>query len=1320
MVFRFSVVMAAYNSGEYIREAIDSLVNQSLDFKENIQLIVVNDGSSDNTESIVREYIEAFPDNVLLVSNNINCGPAHARNIGLSLAEGEIINFLDSDDYISKKTFERVDIFLDDYQYVDMVAIPIKFAGAKRGDHPLNYKFKSSGIVNLLEIPEFIQLSSASAFFRREVIKNREFNRIKSPYIPSISEIHNESALETDMEPYIKGKSLNYYIPVVFNENLSVSEDALLINQILLRNPLLGLLNNCTYYYRKKESENTSLISDSANHKSYFTTRIDEYMIRIINDSLDLYGQVPEFIQHIVMYDLQWIMEIRQINHLLSIDEIMVLYDKIISILFYIGDKAIFKQRSIPSILKAHIILIKYFKWNYLDRKTFGFNQIEDSYYDSLNNNLIPYMGKNELSFIINYLELNKVYLDIVEFKNPNELYVSGHITSFFHNDFEIYAVLSEKDKNSQYTNEEIYKVKRVNYPQRDNLSLNFNYGYNHDFEVRIPIYRNDLIVSFRTSFRNLNEVCRDLKMDVPNEGSPDYFNHHDLSFSGDLLIDYNHTSGLSRISSYKISKDYILIDNGSNIAIRKRSIFKILKFEFFTLVSILADRKEGWRTGFVLRILYFIYYPFYRNKRIWIFSDLPYAADDNGLQLFKAVNEFDKLSLEEFNRTLDLEESILSKSRKPYKAELFEGKEIRLIDLIKDLFRSIRNIRNREEEADTRVRFIENGSLDFNPDSDFNESDLLDFDNAFRENHNSFLKGQGSALNDYSDSNLSADSNSNLMVDSDSNLSVNLNSVDSDSNLSLGRDSVDSDSNLSLSRDSDDSVSDAFTELNSDDNSELVQSSSSDYIRIRSKRISKPQFVKSIDGKLDAKYNEILANLDSRLDDRVDDVKVKIKSTDVKSRIKGPNLRRKDEETDYYQKRDLLWTVMNYDYMAFLRENKFTYLINYILYRISKKFFVRRDTAEIDNRKIRKYFTLEQSTSHFNNIRHLENQYIASSTKSKIRKLLAREKESGEYKYIKGIGNVIAYKSLKHRILSLYAEVIVSSHPDNNLIYPFYGNFPHLAGFVKSKTVFLQHGVTKDNVSYWLNRFDKNLSFILTVSDKERESFLEPYYGYDEDIIKVLGFPRFDYLEALDDRHEIVIMPTWRRHLHNNGPEEFHSTRFFNVFNSLINDKELLDCLDKAGYRLVFKPHPNLNKYINLFDRDSRVEFDLSDLNSDSDKFTSRRYADIFNHSSLLVTDFSSVSFDFAYIKKPVIYYQYENDYHFDSENGYFDYESMGFGPVIDNHEELIKEIKDYVDSSCKMDEKYKKRVDEFFKFTDRNNSKRVYKAILEMDKYY
>lgn len=322
-----------------------------------------------------------------------------------------------------------------------------------------------------------------------------------------------------------------------------------------------------------------------------------------------------------------------------------------------------------------------------------------------------------------------------------------------------------------------------------------------------------------------------------------------------------------------------------------------------------------------------------------------------------------------------------------------------------------------------------------------------------------------------------------------------------------------------------------------------------------------------------------------------------------------------------------------------------------------------------------------------------------------KIRRLLGLGNPSSEYQKIADIGFEIPFRSIRHRIYSLFAEVIVSSNPDNNIIYPFWGNFQYLAGLVRSKTVFLQHGVTKDDTSSWLNKYDKNLDLVVTVSDEERQSFIDNPYGYPKDAIQVLGFPRFDNLEVMEDKKEVIVMPTWRRHYNDFEDEDFVRTTFFKAFNNLLNDEELIAFLESKGYKLVFKPHPNLYRHIHLFNRHPKVEF------------IDRNYTEIFNHSSLLVTDYSSVFFDFAFLEKPLVYYQYGKDYHFNVESGYFDYESMGFGPVERTHEDVKKAIMEYVSNGCEMEDVYKKRVDEFFMFRDKDNCRRVYDAIRNID---
>ena len=318
------------------------------------------------------------------------------------------------------------------------------------------------------------------------------------------------------------------------------------------------------------------------------------------------------------------------------------------------------------------------------------------------------------------------------------------------------------------------------------------------------------------------------------------------------------------------------------------------------------------------------------------------------------------------------------------------------------------------------------------------------------------------------------------------------------------------------------------------------------------------------------------------------------------------------------------------------------------------------------------------------------------------VRKYFILNKTSVDFNRLKKINkNVVAFGSIKHKFLYLFASKIISSHPDDWIVNPFFKN-RRICGFVTLRKYFLQHGITKDNVSYWLKKYNMNLSLIVASSDLESDSFLDEGYNYDVDIIKTLGFPRYDNLDNKHYKKQIVIMPSWRNYFKTS--DDLLKSEYFLRWNNLINNSKLITIAQEKGYEILFKVHPRLYEFIDLFDKNEYITID-------SDK---KKYQEIFNESSLLITDYSSVFFDFSYLKKPVIYYQYAKDYHFDSDNGYFDYNTMGFGDVIKSEDEIIDKIINYLEDNCQMEDKYKERVDNFFKYTDKNNCKRCYDWIL------
>ena len=105
MVFKVSIIIPTYNREDYLRKTIDSVINQTIGF-DNIELIIVDDASTDNTQLIIKEYKKKYS-NIKTKYLNENTGfPGKPRNVGMSLATSEYIMFLDSDDYFEKDACE--------------------------------------------------------------------------------------------------------------------------------------------------------------------------------------------------------------------------------------------------------------------------------------------------------------------------------------------------------------------------------------------------------------------------------------------------------------------------------------------------------------------------------------------------------------------------------------------------------------------------------------------------------------------------------------------------------------------------------------------------------------------------------------------------------------------------------------------------------------------------------------------------------------------------------------------------------------------------------------------------------------------------------------------------------------------------------------------------------------------------------------------------------------------------------------------------------------------------------------------------------------
>ena len=147
---------------------------------------------------------------------------------------------------------------------------------------------------------------------------------------------------------------------------------------------------------------------------------------------------------------------------------------------------------------------------------------------------------------------------------------------------------------------------------------------------------------------------------------------------------------------------------------------------------------------------------------------------------------------------------------------------------------------------------------------------------------------------------------------------------------------------------------------------------------------------------------------------------------------------------------------------------------------------------------------------------------------------------------------------------------------------------------------VFLQHGIIQNDLSGWLNRYNKNISGFVVSAIPEYQSILEGNYYYSAKEVWLAGLPRFDRLYHQEENC-IALMPTWREYLMlemNNKTgiwslkDGFEQTAYYRFYNSLINDPRLLRALSEHGYRMIFMPHPTILPYIDRFQKNDQVSF--------------------------------------------------------------------------------------------------------------------------------
>lgn len=273
--YQYTVVSAVYNVGRYLDEYFSSITKQRLDFKKHIHLILVDDGSTDNSAEIIKRWERKYPDNITYIHKE-NGGQASARNLGIQYVKSDWVTFLDPDDFVDSNYFLSIDKFLklNEKKQIDLISCNLisYFDDLKtyKDVHPLKYRYLNGDTLSPVNnLGRQLQLSAATAFFKTFVIikNNITFDaRLK----PSFEDAHFVS---------------NYFM--------------------YIQDSNAGFLQSAKYFYRKR-SDGSSTLDNAWRHPGLYDAVLEYGCLDILKKYHSQSGEIPKFIKFTILYHLIW------------------------------------------------------------------------------------------------------------------------------------------------------------------------------------------------------------------------------------------------------------------------------------------------------------------------------------------------------------------------------------------------------------------------------------------------------------------------------------------------------------------------------------------------------------------------------------------------------------------------------------------------------------------------------------------------------------------------------------------------------------------------------------------------------------------------------------------------------------------------------------------------------------------------------------------------------------------------------------------------------------------------------------------------------
>lgn len=304
---------------------------------------------------------------------------------------------------------------------------------------------------------------------------------------------------------------------------------------------------------------------------------------------------------------------------------------------------------------------------------------------------------------------------------------------------------------------------------------------------------------------------------------------------------------------------------------------------------------------------------------------------------------------------------------------------------------------------------------------------------------------------------------------------------------------------------------------------------------------------------------------------------------------------------------------------------------------------------------------------------------------------------------YPKVADHAVPYGSMENYRLLAKADKIVSTHCYTAL--PVKNEPLWRALRLDRRFYFLQHGIVMSDFPYVYG--DRTGMRLFCCAAKPEYEFVRNTFRHPAGVVECTGLARYDQILPYKVKNQILVMPTWRRYL--SDEKTFLTSEYFAAWKALLTDSRLLDRLAAAQTQLIFYPHYEMQPFLK--------HFDLNHPNVILADFQHYDVQQLLKESRLLITDYSSVFFDFAYMQKPCVYYQFDSEefHRRHYREGYFSFERDAFGPVETAHNALVDQILQIAEGGYRMDQTSLQKIDAFFAYRDNHNCERIYQAIIQ-----